>query len=286
MVGSMSYAQLNEWSLSIRRLVAEIDSPQVLRTLIDELAGEVIFDTWFMAVFYRDGPPFILDYFGMGERQETYAEGPYLLDPYYNAYLAGVGHGCFSLRQLAPDDFAKTQYYRTYYRHIGVSDEIGYILPFDHRSAGHVSLCRTAALPRFSARELRWLQAVEPVVESVMLRRWEGLQKQAPMQASTEGDFRDRLNRTLRCFATAILTEREGEIAGLLLKGHSAKSVAKVLRISPGTVRNHMKKIYAKFGVSSQTELFARFLEALARTEGDGASGSAPLPRAVESRGS
>jgi len=145
----MSYAQLNEWSLSIRRLVAEIDSPQVLRTLIDELAGEVIFDTWFMAVFYRDGPPFILDYFGMGERQETYAEGPYLLDPYYNAYLAGVGHGCFSLRQLAPDDFAKTQYYRTYYRHIGVSDEIGYILPFDQRSAGHVSLCRTAALPRF-----------------------------------------------------------------------------------------------------------------------------------------
>src|SRR5262245_8342341 len=162
-VRPMSYAQLNGWSLSMRRLVADIDSPQLLRMLIDELAAAVTFDTWFMAVFYMEGPPFILDYLGMENRQETYAEGPYLLDPYYNAYLAGAGHGCFSLRQLAPDDFTKTEYYRTYYRHIGVNDEIGYILPFDHRSAGHVSLCRTAALPRFSVRELRWFQAVEPV---------------------------------------------------------------------------------------------------------------------------
>jgi DNA-binding CsgD family transcriptional regulator len=280
----MSYAQLNDWSLSIRRLIAEIDSPQLLRTLIDELAAGVAFDTWFMAVFHKDKPPVIVDYLGMDERQETYAEGPYLLDPYYNAYVAGVGHGCFSVRQLAPDDFAKTEYYRTYYRHIGVKDEIGYILPFDDRSAGHVSLCRTAALPRFSARELRWLQAVEPVVGSLMLRRWERLQKQAPTQAAARGDLHDRLNRTLHGFASTLLTEREGEIAGLLLKGHSAKSVARVLRISPGTVRNHMKKIYAKLGVSSQAELFGRFLEALSRAEVDGASASVPLPQTAESR--
>jgi DNA-binding CsgD family transcriptional regulator len=270
----MSYAQLNDWSLSICRLVGEIDSPQLLRALIDELASQVAFDTWFMAVFHMDGPPFILDYLGMENRQETYAEGPYLLDPYYNAYLAGAGPGCFALRQLAPDDFARTEYYRTYYRHIGVSDEVGYILPFSHRSAGHVSLCRTDALPRFSSLDLRWLRAVEPVVKAVMLRRWQALQRQAPLQTPDHGDFRDRLNATLRGFTGPILTEREGEIVGLLLKGHSAKSIARALRISPGTVRNHMKKIYAKLGVSSQTELFARFLEALAR-EGDGIGRSA-----------
>jgi DNA-binding CsgD family transcriptional regulator len=268
----MSYEQLSDWSLSVRRLIAEIDGPQLLRTLIDELAVEVAFDTWFMAVFHTDGPPFILDYLGMENRQETYAEGPCLLDPYYNAYLAGRDHGCFSLRQLAPDDFASTEYYRTYYHHIGVNDEIGYILPFDHRSAGHVSLCRAATVPRFSVCDLRWLQAVEPVVNAVMLRCWEGRRKPVPMEGSAQNDFRDRLNRTLRGFATAILTEREGEIAGLLLRGHSAKSIARVLRISPGTVRNHMKKIYAKLGVSSQSELFTVFLEALTRAEGDRAS--------------
>lgn len=261
----MSYSRLHDWSLSVRLLVAEIDSPRLLRILIDALSAGVPFDSWFMAVFYRDGPPAILDYIGMGEREETYADGPYLLDPYYNAYLRDAGHGCFPLRQLAPDDFTKTEYYRTYYRHIGVSDEIGYLLPFDDRSAGHVSLCRTAALPRFSSQELRWLQAVEPVVGAVMMRRWERLQNEAP----PHGDFRDRLNHTLSGFAAGLLTEREGEIAGLLLRGHSAKSVARGLRISPGTVRNHMKRIYAKLGVASHTELFGRFLEALARIDGD-----------------
>lgn len=273
----MSYELLSDWSLSVRRLIAEIDGPQLLRSLIDELAAGVAFDTWFIAVFHTDGPPVILDYLGMENRQETYAEGPYLLDPYYNTYL-GAGHGCFSLRQLAPDDFVSTEYYRTYYRHIGVNDEVGYILPFDHRSAGHVSLCRAATLPRFSIRDLRWLQAVEPVVNAVMLRCWEGRRKQVPMAESAQGDFRDRLNSTLRGFATAILTEREGEIAGLLLRGHSAKSIARVLRISPGTVRNQMKKIYAKLGVSSQPELFAVFLDALERAEGGGAG---PVPRTV-----
>jgi DNA-binding CsgD family transcriptional regulator len=79
---------------------------------------------------------------------------------------------------------------------------------------------------------------------------------------------------------TANLTEREGEIAGLLLRGHSAKSIARDLRISPGTVRNHMKRIYAKLGVSSQSELFAAFLDALAQSEGDGAG--APTPQVLD----
>lgn len=37
----MSYAQLNDWSLAVRRLVADIDGLQLLRTPIDDLAAEV-----------------------------------------------------------------------------------------------------------------------------------------------------------------------------------------------------------------------------------------------------
>ncbi len=86
----MSNESLSDWSLSVRRLIAEIDRPQLLRTLIDELAVAVAFDTWFMAVFHTDGPPLILDYLGMENRQETYAEGPYLLDPYYTPTWRGA----------------------------------------------------------------------------------------------------------------------------------------------------------------------------------------------------
>ncbi|MNN87274.1 Transcriptional regulatory protein UhpA [compost metagenome] len=57
------------------------------------------------------------------------------------------------------------------------------------------------------------------------------------------------------------LTEREREIAHLLLRGHSVKSSAKVLEISPETVRMHRKNLYTKLEISSQAELFALFID-------------------------
>ena len=57
-----------------------------------------------------------------------------------------------------------------------------------------------------------------------------------------------------------MLTHRECEIAGLILKGHSSKSIARIIEISPGTVKIHRKNIYRKLGISSQSELFSLFL--------------------------
>ena len=57
------------------------------------------------------------------------------------------------------------------------------------------------------------------------------------------------------------LTEREREIAHLLLRGHSVKSSARVLEISPETVRMHRKNLYTKLEISSQAELFALFID-------------------------
>lgn len=55
------------------------------------------------------------------------------------------------------------------------------------------------------------------------------------------------------------LSEREREVCDQLLKGHSATEVGETLHISPHTVRNHMKAIFRKLGVSSQLELISRF---------------------------
>ena len=41
-----------------------------------------------------------------------------------------------------------------------------------------------------------------------------------------------------------------------------------MLDIAPGTVRNHIKSIYAKLGVRSQAELLAAFFDALAGGQG------------------
>ncbi|MGB5065942.1 MAG: LuxR C-terminal-related transcriptional regulator, partial [Albidovulum sp.] len=47
------------------------------------------------------------------------------------------------------------------------------------------------------------------------------------------------------------------------LKGHSAEATSRILGIAPGTVRIHRRNIYSKLGISSQGELFSRFIQTL-----------------------
>jgi DNA-binding NarL/FixJ family response regulator len=54
------------------------------------------------------------------------------------------------------------------------------------------------------------------------------------------------------------LTDREGEVAELASRGYSALNIAQQLGLAEGTVRNHLKHIYRKLGVSSRVELARR----------------------------
>ena len=54
------------------------------------------------------------------------------------------------------------------------------------------------------------------------------------------------------------LSNREREILEHLMRGSRVPAIAKTLYISPNTVRNHLKAIYRKVDVSSQSELIER----------------------------
>lgn len=53
----------------------------------------------------------------------------------------------------------------------------------------------------------------------------------------------------------AVLSKREREILKELVAGERAPAIAKALFISPHTVRNHLKSMYRKLGVSNQAAL-------------------------------
>ncbi|MGE4273647.1 MAG: LuxR C-terminal-related transcriptional regulator [Desulfitobacterium sp.] len=57
------------------------------------------------------------------------------------------------------------------------------------------------------------------------------------------------------------LTEREGEIAALLLKGKTYRMIAGELNVSENTVKTHVKNIYSKAGVQSRSELMNLLLD-------------------------
>lgn len=60
---------------------------------------------------------------------------------------------------------------------------------------------------------------------------------------------------------TEKLTEREGEIAALLIKGKTYRMIAGELHVSENTVKTHIKNIYSKAGVQSRTELINLLLD-------------------------
>jgi DNA-binding CsgD family transcriptional regulator len=51
------------------------------------------------------------------------------------------------------------------------------------------------------------------------------------------------------------LSKRQGEVMALLVQGKTYKAVGGVLGVSENTIRSHVKKIYAKAGVTSRMEL-------------------------------
>lgn len=53
------------------------------------------------------------------------------------------------------------------------------------------------------------------------------------------------------------LSEREREVAALVVLGHSSRDVATALYLSVRTVNNHLQNIYGKLGVNSRAELAA-----------------------------
>ncbi len=64
-------------------------------------------------------------------------------------------------------------------------------------------------------------------------------------------------------FGTSRLSQREAEVAQLILQGHSSKVIARMLGNSPETVKVFRKRIHTKLGLATSAELFSLFLTAL-----------------------
>jgi DNA-binding CsgD family transcriptional regulator len=63
------------------------------------------------------------------------------------------------------------------------------------------------------------------------------------------------------------LSPAQRRVLAALLEGNSEKDVAARLKLSPHTIHNHVREIYARFGVHSRPELMARCL--LSRPQDD-----------------
>lgn len=183
-----------------------------------------------------------------------YLSGPYLLDPFHNASLQHVPSGVYCLKELAPDKFQQTQYFREFYRYADLIDEVCFL----SQVAGGdtyivISIARSRGQRTFTKDEIQDARHAFRFVRAV-------LRKHGAHSARSKETEQDVAYRAIEDFGYPVLTHREREVAALILRGHSSKSAAALLHISAETVRNHRKRLYSKLGVASQSQLFLKFI--------------------------
>ncbi|MDO6584326.1 helix-turn-helix transcriptional regulator [Salipiger sp. 1_MG-2023] len=190
-----------------------------------------------------------------------YLTGAYLLDPFHALHIERAAAGLYRMRDIAPDQFTRNEYFATYYQETTMCDEIAYVGYPAPGVSVHVCLGRDASSARvFSPRDLERAQRLAPIACALIERNWAGLRSEGAIRDS---DVSGALQRRVAADRGIALTDRQAEIALLVLKGHSSSSIAMRLEISPQTVKVFRKQLYRKCDISSQAELFSMMMPLL-----------------------
>ena len=190
---------------------------------------------------------------------DQFVNGAFLLDPYYITGTAGNRFGFFHLKEISPDQFKTSEYYRTFYSKSGYQDECGYIFPMIGGGFAQISLARTREYKKFRKAQLQLLGDVFPLVQELGRQHWSGHDD----EKDNGSIMKVQLQSALEMFGSSVLTKRQMQVINLLLHGNSTKVVAEKLGISIETVKLHRKHAYAELDISSQGELFYLFLDSL-----------------------
>ena len=256
---------LLDFSQKLAAIMPEIGSDRLPSLLISMLKSLVPFDNAVILHYRRDVTPVVHYNDIPTQERETQIDGfvnsAFILDPFYRAAVDQRISGFHRLSDLAPEGFEKTEYYRSYFKHTDINDEVGYIIHLSPSQFMNISLSRMTLTQRFNRTQISILNDINDVIEAICKQHWNA---EVQSNASQENQLPGQLDSALKYFGTAYLTDRESQVVQLFLHGHSTKSIAERLGISPETVKLHRKNSYAKLDVSSQAELFYLFIDSLA----------------------
>lgn len=265
-------------------IIAALDQECFLETLSNRLNRFVPFDLVFMLAFQPQGRPILVyEDFGAGPPQQaiqSYLEGSYLLDPFYQAYKKNIPPGVYKMSDLAPDAFFESEYYKNHQAKGNPAEETDYptdpwplemeevdlLITVGNQQMIAVSIYRHPESPDYTATDIAHLHQIFPVVNAALRHYWTHAATK-PGKIKQQIDHRrlqgDDIERALDNFGGAVITAREREILCMILQGHSSESVGLQLDISLTTVKTHRRNAYAKLSISSQSELLSLFLNDL-----------------------
>jgi DNA-binding CsgD family transcriptional regulator len=254
------------WHEAVADIIGQSSGNAIANGLIGAIGAVVKHEGTCLIAFHRDAGPDVLHHTlepaGRKHYLERYLAGPYLLDPLYQLAIRNRKPSLCRFRDELPDRFRSSEYYRQYCERTHLLDEMDYLLRVAPGTTLVLVVGRRNRL--FNKAELQRLKLIEPIVQASLKRIWAAWLERSDV---TEGrnDVHLRLTRSFERFGEKVLTGRERQISQLLLRGHSSKSIARVLKIAPGTVMVHKRNLFAKLCISSQYELFSLLLDDLGK---------------------
>ncbi|WP_428775107.1 helix-turn-helix transcriptional regulator [Vibrio sp.] len=254
------------WYHSIGNVTEQLHQSGFPQALIQAFQRAFTFDSALILIYRQDSVPEVVieqDISGRIEKKgemRYYVDGIYLLDPFYQLAMQQPQPGLYTLKDVAPDHFMRSEFYRRHFVYCHLKDEINYLVPIENVGTVAISI---GSGRRYSSAELERFRTIEPWVISIIRSHWS--QPVAEKNAASErSDLHQKLSAGFQNFGRSQLTDRECDVAYLILQGHSSKSAASKLNISDETVKVHRRNIYKKLDIQSQSELFSLFLSALA----------------------
>ena len=253
-----------QWHNAVGVIVSSSKAGTTASAMIAAIESVVDHEGTCLIAFHNDARPKVLHHTlepaGRRHYVERYLAGPYLLDPLYQLAIKKKKPSLCRFRDELPDRFRSSEYYRQYCERTHLLDEMDYLATVSARTTVVLVIGRRDRM--FTKAELHRLELIEPVVHSAIRKVWDEWVSKAGNPHGEDSVHR-RLTECFENFGENVLTRRERQISQLLLRGHSSKSVARELRIAPGTVMVHKRNLFAKLGISSQYELFSLLIDAL-----------------------
>lgn len=253
-------------------LIKTIHTPEFPGILTQILRDATPFDSTVIYAYDGGNPPIDLFHHPNDKPSllslEEYQRGAFLLDPVFHAYQHGTRNGVHHLKDLAPDHFFRSEYYRSYYEKTQIVSEVVIYITMPSSRTVVISLSREKGSPPFRKKTLERLQRIEPILREAIIRHWRNpeISEISTLPGKDRFDtLQGRVHDALIDAGRTALTKRETEVSSLILRGYSSAAIASLLNISVGTVKVHRKNTYAKLAISSQGELFSLFLPLLTR---------------------
>jgi DNA-binding CsgD family transcriptional regulator len=259
---------LPEWNEAVGQMIAHLDDAVFPRILISAIRVLVPIDKSLITLEKKQLIPVHVFDSGIAPEEhelhvERYLSGAYLLDPVYQALFRGIKPGFYHLKELSPDNFEQSEYYRVYYKATGIVEDVLYLVMLDEDTSLSIMLGRDLDKPPYNEEEQNRLQIVDPIVQNAAKHHWGHMDTESTAAGSPMFDLDRQLEMASENFGKSILTKRELELTHLMLRGHSVKSAAWEMRISSETIKMHRKNIYAKLNISNHPDLFSLFISVL-----------------------